>query len=153
MDIIFLDINWLVAIPLGFTSLLSVVLALRGARFFDHASNASQKERSRDIFLSIFDICTLAFCLLLALSPTELWLAMIPIGLGMFVLVTPISILGSYYHLYVVTGFMPKNAGVKINALNEKSTEKISWYEFFPIAFMLGWLVFFVIKVVAFFIG
>ena len=151
MNNVFLNINWLAVTPLGFTSLFFLWLTLRrGIRFFDHENNASQKERFRDIFLSTFDIMAMVFCFLLAMSPTKMWLVMIPIGLAIFIFVIPISILGNYYQLYVVSGFMPKNAGVQIslNTPSEKFGKGVYWYEFIPFVFILGWLVFFLVNFV-----
>jgi hypothetical protein len=146
-----LNINWLVAIPLGFASLLFLWMGVRrGTRFFDHESNASQKERFRDLFLFVFNIISIAFCFLIAMSPTKMWLIMIPVGFTLCIFTVPISILGSYWRLYMIDGFMSKNAGIKINfsVPNEKPDEGIKWYEFTPFAFMLGWLVFFLVNVV-----
>ena len=149
MNMTLSNINWLVAIPLGLMSLFFGGLGWRrSVRFFDHESNASQKERFRDLFLSTFDFVTVVFSLIIALSPTQLWLVMIPIGLGLFIFTIPISILGSYYQLHVASGFMPKNAGINIRSSEpgEKTDDKISWYEFTPFAFVLGWLMFFLVN-------
>ncbi len=156
MDITLANINWLAAIPLGFVALFFGALGLRrGIRFFDHESNASQKERLRDLFLSVFDMVAMVFGVLLAMSPTELWLVMIPIGLGLFIFVIPISMLGGYYQLHVASGFMPKNAGIKIRLGAPKETidEKMAWYEFTPLAFIFGWLMFFLVKLAILSIG
>ena len=84
-----------------------------------------------------------------------MWVVMIPIGFALFVFTIPVSILGGYYQLYLVTGFMPKNAGIKIslNTPSEKPDNGINWYEFIPFVFLLGWLIFFVVNVVALSIG
>ena len=151
MSSILLNINWLALIPLGFASLFFFWLGFRrGTRFFDHESNASQKERLRDLFLSVFDLVSMVFCFLLAMSPTKMWVIMIPIGFALFVFTVPASILGGYYQLYGVSNFVPKNAGIQINlnAPSEKSDKSIYWYEFIPFVFILGWLVFFLIDVV-----
>ncbi len=143
-------INWLIAIPLGFAGLFFLLLGFRRCvRFFDHQNNTNQKERFRDLFLSTFDIVAAIFCFLIATSSPKLWLVMIPIGLVLFIVCIPISLLGGYYQLYVVSGFMPKNAGIQIHfdLLVEKAKEKIPWYEFAPFAFILGCLVFFLVNV------
>ncbi len=75
---------------------------------------------------------------------------MIPIGFALFVFTIPVSILGGYYRLYIVTGFMSKDAGIKIslNTPSEKFGKGVYWYEFIPFVFILGWLVFFLVNVV-----
>ena len=149
MNITLSNINWLVVVPLGFIALFFGTLGLRRSiRFFNHESNASQRERFRDLFLSTFALGTMVFSFLIAMSPTELWLVMIPIGIGMLIFTVPISILGSYYQLHVAIGFMPRNAGFKIPsaAPSEKTDESIAWYEFTPFAFVLGWLMFFIVN-------
>jgi hypothetical protein len=151
MNISLSSINWFAIIPLGIISLFFLWLGFRrGIRFFDHESNSSQKERLRDIFLFTFNLVAIAFCVLIAMSPTELWLVMIPIGLGLFIFVIPVSLLGSYYELYVVTGYMPKNAGfhVQLNDPNEKLDGKIVWYEFSPFIFIAGWFIYFIVSIV-----
>ena len=104
----------------------------------------------RDIFLFVFNLVAIVFCVLIAMSPTELWLVMIPIGLGLFIFVIPVSLLGSYYQFYVVAGYMPKNAGfqVQLNDPSEKLDGKILWYEFTPFMFITGWLVYFIVSIV-----
>ncbi len=150
------NINWFVGLPLGSISLFFLWIGFRrGVRFFDHENSSSQKERLRDVFLSTFDIVATGFCVLLAVSPTKLWLAMIPIGIIMFVFAIPVSLLGSYYQLYVVTGYMPKNANVQVqrNILNEKSDGKILWYESIPFIFITGWLIYFLFNIATLAIG
>ncbi len=73
----------------------------------------------------------------------------------MFVFAIPVSLLGSYYQLYVVTGYMPKNANVQVqrNILNEKSDGKILWYESIPFIFITGWLIYFLFNIATLAIG
>jgi hypothetical protein len=150
------NINWIIALPLGIVSLFFLWIGFRrGVRFFDHENNSSKKEKLRDVFLSTFDIVTVGFCVLLAVSPTNLWLVMIPIGSALFVFTIPVSLLGSYYQLYVVTGYMPKNAGIQVqhSVLNEKANGKIVWYEFTPFIFVIGWLIYFLFNIAILAIG
>jgi hypothetical protein len=150
------DINWLAAFPLGLAALFFLLLGYRrGVRFFDHESNSSQKERQRDNFLASFDIAAFVFCIVLAMSPVKLWLLMIPIGIAALLFCIPVSILGSYYQLYEVTGFMPKNAGIQVqhNGPGEKPDGKVVWYEFIPFIFIAGWLTYFFFRIFIFALG
>jgi hypothetical protein len=151
-----MNINWLAAVPIGLLSLFFVLLAFRrGVRFFDHESPAGKTERFRDIFLSIFDLTSAAFGILIVIFPIKMWPVGILCGLGLFVFVLPISILGSYWQLSV-SGFMPKNAGIRISAeetLPENKGKWLAWYEFIPFAYLIGWIVFFLVTVVLGFTG
>jgi hypothetical protein len=97
----------------------------------------------------------MVFCILLAMSPIKMWLAMIPCGLGLFVFVVPVSMLSSYWRLYVIDGFMPKNAGIRTSLGNsgEKYDEALNWYEFTPFVFIIGWALFFLINIVLLLMG
>jgi hypothetical protein len=78
-----------------------------------------------------------------------------PLGIALFVFTIPVSLLGSYYQLYVVTGYMPKNAGIQVqhSVLNEKANGKIVWYEFTPFIFFIGWLMYFLFNIAILAIG
>jgi hypothetical protein len=116
MNITLSDINWAAVFPLGIISFFPLWLGYRRiARFFDHKNNSSKKERLLDAFLSTCDIYAAVFCFLMAIGPIKFWLVMIPFSLGALVCVIPLSILGSYYQLYFVQGYMPKNSGIKVS--------------------------------------
>jgi hypothetical protein len=149
MNIILTNVNWFTAFWLGIVAIYFLWLGLRrGIRFFDHENGYSKKERLLDGFLLAFNISTVGFCVFLAISPIKLWLAMIPIGFAIIIVVIPVVLLGSYYHLFFVSGYMPKNNDVQShhNLPPEKSENKMAWFEFAPFVFIVGWFVFFVIN-------
>ena len=73
----------------------------------------------------------------------------------MFVFSIPVSLLVSYYKLYVITGYMPKNAGIQIQhgVPNKETDGKILWYEFTPFIFIAGWLIYFLFNIAVLAIG
>ncbi len=129
------EINWLAVIPLGLLSLFFLLLGLRaGARFFGYKSSVGHPRQFRDIVLLVLDLASTAFSTLMAVLPIEGWLATTLCGLGFF-------IVGS---LIVVLVFIPKLMGSRANSEipHENNERRLAWYEFTPVAFLIGLIVF-----------
>jgi hypothetical protein len=116
-----------------------------GVQVFRRGSTIDKTKRFRNIFLFILDLTSATLGALMAVSPIKMWPALVLCGLGWFIVGIQVFIVA----------FLLNNARNRVSSETpyENSGNLLTWYEFTPIAFMAGLVVFSLVAGILLFIS
>ena len=144
-------LNCIITVPLGSIALFFLFIGWRrGIRFNFYDYQGNKTERLRDNFLSSFTVITSLCSVFPIFAPTSLWGFIIPFSLLMVLVLTPLAMLGAYFSSFLA--HLPTRGSVfNVGFWGQKNIEgsKLQWYEFTPFAFVIGWMVYYLVYVLS----